>query len=74
VSLHLALVIAYAAAITFLGLWTARYIRTSSDFFVAGRGLGTGLVFASMLAAKIGAGATAPERRSAPPGSHTTRG
>jgi SSS family solute:Na+ symporter len=58
VSLHLALIIAYALGITALGLWTARYVRTSSDFFVAGRGLGTGLVFSSMLAANIGAGAT----------------
>ncbi len=57
-SLHLALVIAYAMAITALGLWTARYVRTSGDFFVAGRGLGPGLVFSSMLAANVGAGAT----------------
>jgi SSS family solute:Na+ symporter len=58
VSLHLALVIAYAVGITALGLWTARYIRNSGDFFVAGRALGPGLVFSSMLAANIGAGAT----------------
>jgi SSS family solute:Na+ symporter len=58
VSLHLALVLAYAAGITALGLWTSRYVRTSGDFFVAGRGLGAGLVFSSMLAANIGAGAT----------------
>jgi SSS family solute:Na+ symporter len=58
VSLHLALVIAYAVGITALGLWTARYIRNSGDFFVAGRSLGPGLVFSSMLAANIGAGAT----------------
>ncbi len=57
-SLHLTLVIAYAVAITALGLWTARYIRTSGDFFVAGRALGPALVFSSMLAANIGAGAT----------------
>lgn len=57
-SLHLALVIAYAVGITALGLWTARYIRNSGDFFVAGRSLGSGLVFSSMLAANIGAGAT----------------
>jgi SSS family solute:Na+ symporter len=58
VSPHLALVIAYAVAITALGLWTARYVRSSGDFFVAGRALGPGLVFSSMLAANIGAGAT----------------
>jgi len=58
VSLYLALVVAYAAGIIALGLWTSRFVRTSSDFFVAGRGLGAGLVFSSMLAANIGAGAT----------------
>jgi solute:Na+ symporter, SSS family len=58
VSLHLALVIAYAVVITGLGLRTASYIRSSRDFFVAGRGLGPGLMFSTMLAANIGAGAT----------------
>jgi SSS family solute:Na+ symporter len=58
VNLHLALVIAYAVVITGLGLRTAAYIRSSRDFFVAGRGLGTGLIFSTMLAANIGAGAT----------------
>lgn len=57
-SLHLTLVVAYAAGIIVLGLWTSRFVRTSGDFFVAGRGLGPGLVFSSMLAANIGAGAT----------------
>ena len=33
-------------------------VRSSSDFFVAGRSLGPGLIFSSMLAANIGAGAT----------------
>jgi solute:Na+ symporter, SSS family len=41
-----------------LGLWTARLVRTSGDFFVASRRLGPGLIFASMLAANIGSGAT----------------
>ena len=41
-----------------LGLWTARLVRTSGDFFVASRSLGPGLIFASMLAANIGSGAT----------------
>ena len=41
-----------------LGLWTSRLIRGSSDFFVAGRRLGPGLVFTSMIAANIGAGST----------------
>jgi len=35
-----------------------RRVRTTSDFFVAGRALGPGLLFATMLAANIGAGST----------------
>jgi SSS family solute:Na+ symporter len=57
-SLHLALLIIYSCAVVGLGLWTARFVRTSSAFFVAGRSLGPGLVLSSMLAANIGAGAT----------------
>ncbi|HYJ93452.1 MAG TPA: hypothetical protein VEV86_02475, partial [Vicinamibacterales bacterium] len=57
-SLHLILLVVYSLAVVTMGLWTARFVRTSSAFFVAGRSLGPGLVFASMLAANIGAGAT----------------
>ena len=57
-SLHLALLVVYSLTVVALGLWTARYVRTSSAFFVAGRSLGPGLVLASMLAANVGAGAT----------------
>ena len=57
-SLHLAFVLAYSIAVIAIGLWTSRLIRHSSDFFVAGRSLGPGLIFASMIAANIGAGAT----------------
>src|SRR5262245_55264100 len=57
-SLHLVLLIIYSCAVVGLGLWTARFVRTSSAFFVAGRSLGPGLILASMLAANIGAGAT----------------
>jgi SSS family solute:Na+ symporter len=58
VSLHLALLIIYSCAVVGIGLWTARFVRTSSAFFVAGRSLGPGLILATMLAANIGAGAT----------------
>ena len=57
-TLHLALLIVYSIGVVSLGLWTSRLIRTSGDFFVAGRRLGPGLIFASMLAANIGSGAT----------------
>ena len=57
-SIHLALLIVYSAAIVGLGLWSARLVRGSGDFFVAGRRLGPGLIFTSMIAANIGAGST----------------
>ena len=52
---YLALLIAYSAAQLALGVWVARRVKTSTDFFVAGRTLGPGLIFATMLAASIGA-------------------
>ena len=55
---HLALIAAYSLAVVGFGLWTSRYIRGSSDFFVASRSLGPGLILSTMLAANIGAGAT----------------
>jgi SSS family solute:Na+ symporter len=58
VSVHLALLIAYSITIVGLGLWTARLVRGSSDFFVAGRRFGPGLIFTTMIAANIGAGST----------------
>ena len=57
-NLHLTLLIVYSCVVVGLGIWSARYVRTSSAFFVAGRSLGPGLIFASMLAANIGAGST----------------
>jgi SSS family solute:Na+ symporter len=50
--------IAYAVALVAIGLWVGRAVRTSTDFFVAGRTLGPGLLFSTFLAANIGAGAT----------------
>src|SRR5215813_14452241 len=41
-----------------LGLWIGRRVRGTTDFFVAGRQLGPGLIFSTMLAANIGAGST----------------
>ena len=58
VSIHLTLLIVYSATIVGLGIWTARLVRTSGDFFVAGRRFGPGLVFTTMIAANIGAGST----------------
>ncbi len=55
---YLALLIAYSAAQLALGMWVARRVKTSTDFFVAGRRLGPGLIFSTTLAANIGAGST----------------
>ena len=41
-----------------LGTWIGRHVRESAGFFVAGRSLGPGLIFATFLAANIGAGST----------------
>lgn len=57
-TLHLAILIAYSVALMALGLWLGRRVHAAADFFVAGRRLGPGLIFATMLAANIGAGST----------------
>src|SRR5918995_3590439 len=57
-TVHLVLLVVYSVGVVALGLWAARLVRHSSEFFVAGRTLGPGLIFATMLAANIGAGST----------------
>src|SRR5438105_2246731 len=54
----LALLVAYSVALIAAGLWVARLVRTSGDFFVAGRRLSAPLLGATVLAANIGAGST----------------
>ena len=48
---YLIILIIYAAAMIALGLYVARRSQNSSDFFVAGRGLGAGLIATTLLAA-----------------------
>jgi SSS family solute:Na+ symporter len=48
----------YSLLLMALGLWIGRRVRSAADFFVAGRRLGPGLIFSTMLAANIGAGST----------------
>ena len=50
--------LAYVALITAIGLAIGRRVSGTRDFFVAGRSLGPGLLFATLLAANIGAGST----------------
>jgi SSS family solute:Na+ symporter len=58
VNLHLALLLGYSALLIGMGLWLGRRVEGSGDFFVAGRRLGPGLLFSTLLAANIGAGST----------------
>jgi SSS family solute:Na+ symporter len=58
VNVYLALLLGYAGLQVALGLWLSRRVRTSGDFFVAGRRIGPGLLFGTLIAANIGAGST----------------
>jgi SSS family solute:Na+ symporter len=57
-TLQLALLLVYSALLVGVGLWIGRRVSGTKDFFVAGRRLGPGLIFSTMLAANIGAGST----------------
>jgi len=57
-NLHLGLLLGYSVLLIAIGLWIGRRVRGTGDFFVAGRKLGPGLIFATILAANIGAGST----------------
>ena len=54
----LAVLLAYAAGLVFLGLFTGLKVRDTSSFFVAGRRLSPLLLCGTILAANIGAGST----------------
>jgi SSS family solute:Na+ symporter len=58
VSLTLTLLLAYSVVMVTIGVAIGRRVRATGDFFVAGRSLGPGLVFATFLAGNIGAGST----------------
>ncbi len=57
-SAHLPILIAYLLVMVGLGLYISRRVSSADSFFVAGRGLGPGLLFATLLASNIGAGST----------------
>jgi len=48
----------YSVGLIALGLWIGRRVTAAGSFFVAGRSLGPVLLFATVLAANIGAGST----------------
>ena len=53
-----AFLLGYALLMVAAGAWLARRVRGAGDFFVASRALPPGVVFATLLAANIGAGST----------------
>src|SRR5580765_2679403 len=57
-NLQLTFLLVYSALLIGIGQLVGRRVRGTSDFFVAGRSLGPGLIFSTMLAANIGAGST----------------
>jgi solute:Na+ symporter, SSS family len=58
VPVHLLFLVAYSVLLVGLGLYVGRRVRSTESFFVAGRRLGPGLLFSTLLAANIGAGST----------------
>jgi len=56
VALHLISILGYSALLVALGFVVGRRVESAATFFVADRRLGAGLVFATFLAANIGAG------------------
>lgn len=57
-TLYLGLLLAYSAGLIGMGLWLGRKVDSAGAFFVADRRLGALPVFATVLAANIGAGST----------------
>src|ERR1700691_5018160 len=57
-NIYFAALVAYSTILMALGILISRRVKTSSDFLVAGRSLGPGMLFATFLAANIGAGST----------------
>jgi SSS family solute:Na+ symporter len=55
---HLIWILAYSVLLIGLGAWFSRRVRLASEFLVARRKLGPVLIFATFLAANIGAGST----------------
>jgi solute:Na+ symporter, SSS family len=55
---YLIVIIVYALVLMLVGLFVSRRVRTTSEFFVAGRSLSPPLIFATLLAANIGGGST----------------
>jgi len=57
-NVYLIALLGYSVVLMGLGIVMSRRVKNSSDFLVAGRSLSTGRLFATFLAANIGAGST----------------
>lgn len=57
-TIHLPLLLGYSVLMVALGAYIGRRVQSTEGFFVASRGLGPGLLFATLLAANVGAGST----------------
>ena len=57
-NVHLAAILGYSVLLVVVGLVVGRRVESTEAFFVAGRGLSPLLLFATLLAANIGAGST----------------
>jgi len=57
-NLYVGALFIYSVFLMALGIFISRRVKNSSDFLVAGRSLGPGKLFATFLAANIGAGST----------------
>ena len=57
-NVYLIALLVYSLFLMGLGLFISRRVRSSTDFLVAGRSLSAGRIFATFLAANIGAGST----------------
>ena len=51
-------ILGYAVLLILIGAWVGRRVGSAEGFFVAGRRLGPGLIFTTLIAANIGAGST----------------
>src|SRR5205814_5152677 len=57
-NIYFAFLVAYSFLLMLVGFIAARRVKNASDFLVAGRTFGPGVIFATFLAANIGAGST----------------
>lgn len=57
-NIYLVALLCYSVVLMGLGLAISRRVKSSAEFLVAGRSLGPGRIFATFLAANIGAGST----------------